>query len=73
MILTASVFMSEYSDKGDLQFYIRLCKFNDACYFTDAELDPMDKDLSPIEMTKRVAVDPSSGSKLRSYEYETIF
>ena len=73
IVLRASVFMSEWSDKGDLYFYVRLCKFNDACYFSDDELDPMNKDLAPLVVDRIEAVDSSAGSKLTSVEYEATF
>ena len=74
--LRASVYMSEYSDKNDLVFFYKLCKFEigdgDKCFFTDDDLSDVST-LPPLEVTKTKDVDSSSGSKLTSYEYSASF
>ena len=66
--------MSEFSDKGDLVFFYKLCKFEtgepDGCFFSDEELDPMNSSAAELSVAKIESVDSSAGSKLTSYEYK---
>ena len=68
--------MGEYSDKNDLIFFYKLCKFEigegDKCFFTDDDLSDVST-LEPLEVMRTKDVDSSSGSKLTSYEYRTSF
>jgi len=68
--------MGEYSDKNDLKFFVKLCKFEigggDKCFFADSDLGDLTS-LEPLEVRKTKNIDSSSGSKLTSYEYTASF